>query len=72
MNASRPGSVAGDALTEDTLMPRSIHLAITAEVCTLLERALFDLEHDWPAAGIDTLRRARRLFPEPVTRGEMS
>ena len=52
-------------MTGDTLMPRSVHLAITAEVRTLLERALFDLDQDWPAAAYDCLGRALRLLSDP-------
>ncbi len=52
-------------MTEDTLMPRSVHLAVIAEVRTLLERALFDLEHDWHEAAYDCLGRALRLLPDP-------
>ncbi len=53
-------------MTEDTLMPRSIHLAIGAEVRTLLERALYDLNHDWPAAAHDCIGRALRLLSDPT------
>ena len=52
-------------MTEDTLMPRSVHLAIVAEVRTLLERALFDLEHDWPETAYGCLGRVLRLLPDP-------
>ena len=52
-------------MTEDTLMPRSVHLAVIAEVRTLLERALFDLEHDWHEAADDCFGRALRLLPHP-------
>ena len=52
-------------MTEDTLMPRSVHLEIITEVRVLLERALFDLDQDWPAAAYDCLGRALRLLPDP-------
>ena len=53
-------------MTEDTLMPRSIHLAIATEVRTLLERARYDLEQGWNEAAFDCIGRALRLLSEPT------
>lgn len=50
----------------DTLMPRSIHLAIAAEVRTLLQRARYDLERGWNEAAFDCIGRAQRLLSEPT------
>lgn len=53
-------------MTADTLMPRSIHLAIAAEVRTLLERARYDLEQGWSEAAFDCIGRVQRLLSEPT------
>jgi hypothetical protein len=44
----------------------------TRDAADLIDRALYDLAHDWPGAAVDALSRARRLLPEPATRGETS
>lgn len=53
-------------MTADTLMPRSIHLAIAAEVHTLLERARYNLEQGWKEAAFDCIGRALRLLSDPT------
>ncbi len=52
-------------MTADTLMPRSVHLALVREVRTLLERARFDLEQGWSEAAYDCICRAERLISDP-------
>lgn len=41
------------------------------DAADLIDRALYDLAHDWPGAAIDALSRARQLLPEPASRGEI-
>ena len=53
-------------MTADTLMPRSVHLAVVREVRSLLERARYDLEQGWNEAAFDCIGRAERLLPDPT------
>ena len=53
-------------MTADTLMPRSVHLAVVREVRALLERARFDLEQGWNEAAFDCIGRALRLLSDPT------
>lgn len=48
----------------DTLMPRSVHLAIAREVRDLIERAANDIRQGWNEAAQDALGRAQRLLDE--------
>lgn len=52
-------------MTADTLMPRSVHLAVVREVRSLLERARYDLEQGWNEAAFDCIGRAERLLSDP-------
>ncbi|MGC8519261.1 MAG: hypothetical protein ACP5P4_12160 [Steroidobacteraceae bacterium] len=52
-------------MNADTSMPRSIHLALTGEVRTLLERTRYDLERGWNEAALDCIGRALRLLSDP-------
>ncbi len=36
-----------------------------AEALELLDRAIYDLERDWPEAALDAIARARRVFAQP-------
>ena len=51
-------------LRAEALMAKTLNTETLRDVLTLIKRAEYDLERDWPGAAIDALARARRLLPE--------
>jgi len=57
-------SLTAALLRAEAMMAMTLNPETLRDVLTLIERAEYDLERDWPGAAIDALARARRLLPE--------